>query len=419
VTLPPLVPRFRFPQARLADMIGLSLEALSRHRLRTVLGITGIVIGVGAVTAMLSVGEGARREVIRQVELLGLNNVVLRPRHVESSNGVSPVKVPILSFDDVDRLRRLVPFAAAWSPLVERYGNLSGPARAGSGSVLGVWSDYQKIMGLRPAQGRLLTIWDIDQDKRTCVLGFSLSRTLFGEANPIGRLIRIEGMPFSVVGVLKLRESPGTSGGTLSPRDLNTAVLIPARRGSLLGQASFVNELWMQVPDEISVADAAAVAGRALQQLHGGQRDFEALAPRDLLQQRLNAQRTFDIVLGSVAVLSLLVGGIGIMNMMLASVLERTSEIGLRRSVGATRQWITHQFLLESVLMTVAGGIFGVVVGSLTAAGVTHYAGWPTHVSVWAVGASLVISGGVGLFFGTYPALRAARLEPVDAVRYE
>jgi putative ABC transport system permease protein len=412
-------PASPFLQARPADVIALSLEALSRHKLRTALGITGIVIGVGAVTAMLSVGEGARREVIRQVELLGLNNIVLRPRHFENSRGTSPIRVRVLSFDDLDRLPRLVPFAAAWSPLVERYGSLSGPARSESGSVLGVWPDYQKIMGLRPAEGRLLAIWDVDQDARTCVLGFSLSRALFGEASPVGQLIRIEGMPFTVVGVLKPRASPGTSGGTLSPRDLNAAVLIPARRGTLLGQASLVNELWMRVPDEISVAKAVAIAGHALQLLHGGQKDFEALAPRDLLQQRLNAQRTFDVVLGSVAVLSLLVGGIGIMNMMLASVLERTSEIGLRRSVGATRRWITQQFLLESVLMTVAGGILGVVAGAITAAGVTHYAGWPTHISVWAVGASLGISAGIGIFFGTYPALRAARLEPVDAVRYE
>jgi putative ABC transport system permease protein len=400
-------------------MIGLSLEALSHHKLRTGLGIMGIVIGVGSVTAMLSVGEGARREVIRQVELLGLNNVVLRPRHFENSPGTFPITVQILSFDDVDRLRRLVPFAVAWSPLVERYGNLSGPARSENGSILGVWPDYQKIMGLSPAEGRLLAIWDVDQDRRACVLGFSLSRTLFGEANSVGQLIRIEGVPFTVVGVLTLRASPGTSGGTLSPRDLNEAVLIPARRGTLLGQASFVNELWMRVPDESSVDNAAVIAEHALQQLHGGQKGFEALAPRDLLQQRLNAQRTFDVVLGSVAVLSLLVGGIGIMNMMMASVLERTSEIGLRRSVGATRRWIMQQFLIESLLMTVAGGILGVLVGAITAAGVTHYAGWPTHVSMWAVAASLIISGGVGLFFGTYPALRAASLEPVDAVRYE
>ena len=135
------------------------------------LGITGIVIGVAAVTAMLSVGEGARREVIRQVELLGLNNVVLRPRHVENGNGRSPITVPILSFDDVDRLRRLVPFAAAWSPLVERYGNLGGPARAGSGQRAGRLSDYQEIMGLSPPRAGMLAIWDIDQDKHTCVLG--------------------------------------------------------------------------------------------------------------------------------------------------------------------------------------------------------------------------------------------------------
>ncbi len=251
------------------------------------------------------------------------------------------------------------------------------------------------------------------------MLGAALREHLFGGLDPVGRFVRIEGTPYAVVGVLARRASPGSAGGTLSPRDLNAAALVPARPGAFLGRPSLVSELWLRVPDDVPVAEGGAIAAHALQTLHEGRHDFDLLVPRDLLDQRLNAQRTFNVVLGSIAALSLLVGGIGIMNMMLAAVLERTSEIGLRRAVGATKQRITQQFLLESVLMTMAGGLCGVVAGAATAAGVTHYAGWPTHVSAWAVGASLIISGTVGLFFGTYPALRAARLEPVDAVRYE
>jgi putative ABC transport system permease protein len=401
------------------EALGVSLEALDRHRLRTVLSILGIVIGVAAVTAMFSVGEGARREVIRQVELLGIDNLVLRPKFSEAATGAVPGPAPMLTFDDVSRLRALVPFATAWSPIVERFGRLSGPKREENASVLGVAADYQRIMDLQPASGRLLASYDADRDRRVCVLGASLRERLFGPLDPVGRLVRIEGTPYTVVGVLMRRASPGSAGGTLSPRDLNTAALVPARPGTLLGRPAFADELWLRLPDDVPVAEGGAITAHALQKLHKGRQDFDLLVPRDLLDQRLKAQRTFSVVLGSIAALSLLVGGIGIMNMMLAAVLERTSEIGLRRAVGATKQRITQQFLLESVLMTIAGGLCGVVAGAVTAVGVAHYAGWPTHVSGWAVGVSLAISVAVGLFFGTYPALRAARLEPVDAVRYE
>lgn len=412
-------PRLRGPDV--PELLRLSLEALARHKLRTFLGVTGIVIGVAAVTAMLSVGEGARREVIRQVELLGLNNVVLRPVPVQAGREGPSGRPARLSFDDVDRLRVLVPISAAWSPLIERFANLDGPAGSAGTNVLGVAPDYQRIMQLKAAQGRLLAVLDVDHDQRVCVLGSSVVKALYGSANPIGRSLRIDSDSYGVVGVLETRASPGTSGGTLSPRDLNKAVLVPGRRGTFLGQPSSINELWMQVPNDggLPVAEAGAVAAHALHQLHQDDAGFELLIPQDLLQQRLSTQRTFNIVLGSVAVLSLLVGGIGIMNMMLASVLERTSEIGLRRTVGATHWSITCQFLLESTLMTTAGGVLGVAVGAFASVVVTRYAGWPSYVSLWAVGASLLVAGGVGLFFGTYPARRAARLEPVEAVRYE
>ncbi len=401
----------------MSDVLPLCLEALSRHKLRTLLGVVGIVIGVAAVTTMLSVIEGARRQVLEQVEMLGLNNVLFRPRWVDPSTGRSPTRATRLTLDDVDRLRVLVPFADAWAPTVARFAAIGGPLGVTRASVLGVSPDYLRIMRAAPAHGRLLVALDVAREQRVCVLGSSLVRTLYGSRDPLGTIARIGADSYTVVGILEPRTNG--AGGALSPRDLNQAVLVPAPRGAFLGQPALVDELWMRVPDGTSVSGLAALGAHALALLHRNEAGVDTLIPRDLLRQQLHARRTFDIVLGSIAALSLLVGGIGIMNMMLASVLERTNEIGVRRVAGATRRAIRLQFLVESVVVTVVGGLLGVAIGSFASIGVTRYAGWPVHVSTMAVSAALLASAVVGVAGGTYPAHKAAKLEPIDALRYE
>ena len=400
---------------RHAEVLRISLEALGRYRLRTALSTLGIVLGIAAVIAMLSVGEGAREEVLQQVEQLGLDNVIVRTRGFGGDTG--------LRADDAALLRDLLPRVVAVSPLVERRVVASGPLSSRRTSVLGVTPSYGGILELDVDLGRFLAPLDGRGSGPVCVLGARLRRALFGYRNPVGAQVQIDREWCDVIGVLAARSTGGRAGRTAAARDLDDMVLAPV--GSMLpvspsvAPGQRVDEVWIQVADGDEVPSVAGSVARTLARAHGAEREIDVVVPRDLLNQRVRTQRTFNVVVGSVAVLSLLVGGIGIMNTMLTSVLERTQEIGLRRVVGATGRDIGVQFLAESLMVTITGGTVGVAVGVVTSYVITAYAAWNTSVSSAAVVLAFGVSAVVGVAFGIYPALRAAKLQPVDAVRYE
>jgi len=393
-------------------------EALNRYKLRTSLSILGVVLGVAAVIAMLSVSEGARREALRQVEALGLDNLVARSRGSSALAGTARS----LTAADADRLRGLVPLAGVTSPLIERYLRLAHAEKPAMARVLGVRATYQTILRLPLERGRFLTAIDESSAAPVCVLGGDLARQLFGYRDPIGDHVRIGAMYFQVIGVLRNQQGDPRAPNTITWRDVNAAALVPlpALSGRTLDAAPHqpVDEIWLQVLDGRRVAELSQVFDSALRRIHGDG-NFDVVVPRELLAQRYRTQRTFSFVIGSVAVLALLVGGIGIMNIMLASVVERTHEIGIRRTVGATRRDVTLQFLVEALLMTLTGGAIGIALGAAVSWSITAYAGWTTRVSPVAVGLAAGVSFLVGLIFGLYPAVKAATLEPVDALRYE
>jgi len=400
----------------------MSLEALGRYKLRTALSVLGVVLGVAAVIAMTSVTEGAREDTLRQVELLGLDNIVARNRGLTLGDGPSRSSRG-LTTGDAERLRLLVPLASAVTPLAERFAAVSGPAGRRTSLLLGIVPEYRDVLKLDVSRGRFLAALDLQSPTQVCVLGGLLSRALFGFRDPLGESVRIESKWYRVVGVLADRSADPRGVGPLTARDLNQAILVPlsafAGGAPSLDPGQTVDEIWIRLRGSEKIIEIGRVVEHTLRRLHRDLEDFEVIVPRELLNQRYRTQRTFSVVVGSVAALSLLVGGIGIMNIMLASVLERTHEIGVRRTVGATRVDITLQFLVESTLMTVTGGVAGILIGAVVAWGITAYAGWSTRISPSAVLLAVMVSVAVGLAFGIYPATRAARLDPIEALRYE
>jgi putative ABC transport system permease protein len=399
------------------EVCRIALEALGRYKLRTSLSVLGIVLGVAAVIAMMSVSEGAARQALAQVESLGMDNLVLRSH--SSSQGAAASQS--LQAGDADWMPALVPAVTTSSPLIERYVRLTQGDKTAMGRMLGVRPSFQTILRIPIQRGRFLTATDDHASAQVCVLGSSMARRLFGHRQPVGERIRAGQHYYHVVGVLKPHGSDSSSGSALAWHDLNESVIVPftalSKRTVLIAPEQPADEIWLQVEDGERIDELAQIVQHSLSRLN--RRDFNIVVPRELLAQRYRTQRTFSVVVGSVAVLALLVGGIGIMNIMLTSVVERTHEIGIRRTVGATRRAISIQFLAESLMMTVGGGFVGIVLGAAVSWGITAYAVWPTYISPVAIVVAFVVSFATGIIFGLYPAVKAAHLEPVDAVRYE
>jgi putative ABC transport system permease protein len=403
----------------------IGLDNLRNHKLRSFLTTLGVIFGVTAVVSMLSIGEGAKRAAVEQIKLLGTNNIRIRRLDLTPQQEADADRLQSdgLTYRDGQIIRASLPHLRGVCPLRFLEVEVSRGDRQSSGRVIGTDVDYAQVTNFRPAEGRFLADLDEREAKQVCVIGADVEHDLFGQGNAINRRIRIEDSWFTVVGVMQQKKVRKTGQNVIAVRDINKDIYIPIgtalKRFTDADRPDMVDEIAVRVDDEDQVMPIADVLKRLLARTHHAAKDYEIVIPAELLAQSQRTQRLFNVIMGSIAAISLLVGGIGIMNIMLASVTERTREIGIRRAVGASRSDVLSQFLNETVLVSVAGGLVGIVLGVIMAKVINLFAGWETVISLAGVVVAFGISAGVGIVFGLYPARKAAELDPIDALRYE
>ncbi len=395
-------------------LLRFGLRSLLLHKLRSSLSILGVVFGVSAVVAMASVGEGARREAIAQIGAMGIDTVTVRARPAPDvpSSG--------LRLGHAESIRAVVPDVMAVAPVREASLPVTGGGRSLDATAVGTTPGYRDAARLSLEKGRFLAPLDLQDRKRVVVLGATLARALFPFGDARGERVSIGGDWFQVVGVLEERASARGKPGPIRTRDVNRCLFVPwsALDRGADAQPDGVDELVVRVAVPERVGATAEVVRALLSRTTGGTA-FDVIVPREILRQRERTQQIFNAVTGAVAAISLLVGGIGIMNIMLASVAERTREIGVRRALGARRKDIAAQFLVESSLLTSIGGVLGAILGVAGAILIQHWADWPTALAPLMLVVALLMAVLVGVGFGFYPAWRAAQLQPMEALRRE
>jgi len=426
--------------ARLARTFRLALKNLWLHRLRSLLTMLGIVFGVGSVIAMLAISEGASYEAQERIKNLGSQNIILRSvkppeeQKVSEKSTQSTVLTYGLTHLDIQRIRLTIPGIGIVVPgrIMREYAwNISRRVDCDLTATV-PW--YPEMRHHRVVQGRFFSDLDMESSASVCVLGAEVVQALFPTTSPLGADIRVGGDYYRVIGVMEplakgAKTETATAGGQAPTAyqvfiPLETAkvrfgeILVKERSGSFEAQKVELHEITIKVarPEDVpAVADAVKV----LLQRHHKKQDYAVVVPLELLKEAERTKRNFSIVLGSIAAISLLVGGIGIMNIMLATVTERTREIGIRRALGAKRRDIITQFLVEAVLLSGVGGLFGIGFGLTIPTLVTWFAGMKTIITFWSPLLAFTISALVGVIFGLYPAQRAARMDPVEALRHE
>ncbi len=408
-----------------SENLRIGLKNILVHKLRSLLTTLGIIFGVGSVISMLSIGEGAKREALEQIKLLGTNNI--RVNHVtltgERAKEAEGKYSKGLSYSDAVLMKENLPNVNGVTAIKFIDEPVLFGSKESTGRVVGVDHSYAAVTGFQASLGRFLVELDVRDAKRVAIIGAEVRRELFGFRDPIGQRIRIGGEWFKVVGVMENKAIKEGKTSVIKVRNINKDIYIPITTGLKRFRNSdrpeFVEEIAVQVKRSAQVVPSADVVRRILKRTHKEVQDYEIIIPAELLAQSQRTQRVFNIVMGSIAAISLLVGGIGIMNIMLASVTERTKEIGIRRALGATEKDVLGQFLNETVLISCAGGLLGVILGVGMAKGINVFAGWETVISAFSISISFGISAAVGMVFGIYPARKAAQMDPIAALRFE
>ncbi len=408
------------------EIFHICIKSFKTHKLRSFLSALGVFFGVGAVIGMLSIGEGAKQEVLNLIKMMGEKHIILKASKSFKENNKEENKIFYgLNFLDLKNIKEGLPHLKSLSPS-KKFENLEIYSIKGSkakGNVYAVEREYKNLVSLPLKKGRFFDKFDEDNCNQVCVIGKKLALQLFGSENPVGKEIKILSQWYRVIGIVEnLKVKKGELKG-VEVEEYDKGIYLPLRtfilKEGVLKSEYLFDEIFISLKNTSNLKEKKLYLEKMLKRTHQKAEDVEVIVPLLLLKQKQETQRIFNIVMGCIAGISLLVGGIGIMNIMLASVFERIREIGIRRAVGAKRRDILLQFLMEASFISGIGGILGIILGVFIAYSVSFFAKWTTHIPFWAIFLSFGISLSVGIIFGYYPAKKAAFLNPIDALRFE
>jgi len=416
---------------KLLNYLKISLTSLRCNKLRSFLSMIGVVFGVMAVIIIVSVGEGAKQEALRQIERLGTRNIYIKSIDLPQSPAGDFIKNPNpgLNAQDISRIQNGCAFVKKVAAIKEIPVDVIGALKEITPQVIAVSPAYSDILNLKLSSGRFINRTDIAGHHLVCLAGAQIAAQL-GVDGAVGSLLRIGDHLFKIIGILdrydiRGSQSSGASGGasTISGRNYNDIILIPENGKEWLTpdlppeeSRDYFSELIVQVDETTHVMAASRIIREIMAATHQGIKDYQIVTPLELLNQSRKTNELFNLLLAAVASVSLLVGGIGIMNIMLATVSERRREIGIRRAVGAKQRHILMQFLTEASLLTFSGGVIGIVTGLFTVFIMKTAGPWEMAITLKAILLPLFISSLTGIFFGSYPAFKAARLDPIQAL---
>ena len=406
----------------------MGLENLRAHKLRSLLTMMGMIFGVAAVVAMLSIGAGAQQEVMAFIEQLGVRNLIVEAREAPDQQTLQKIRKLSagLNFQDYRVIQANLEGIAA-STARKRFTptKLLPKPQGDSPVVFGVSPSYADILNLHVVRGRFFDDDETAKAAPVAVLGEAAAAALYGTDDPIGQYVKVNDQWFQVIGVAGPQLTVQTDVAGIPAQDRNNLIYVPLYSAIFrledgqTRQKDEIDGIYLQMASADQIPASAALLRGLLNVSHREAGDFTIVSPAELLAEQRRTQRIFEMVMVAIASISLLVGGIGIMNIMLASVMERTREIGVRRAIGAKRRDVIRQFLIETTIISLAGGVMGVLLGVGLSELIGYFAGWSTIITTWSIILAFLVSVTIGIVFGLYPAVRAASLDPVKALHYE
>lgn len=411
---------------QIEESIRVAIYGLRDHKFRSFLTMLGIIFGTASVITMISIGEGAKKQAMAKYQDLGVNNIIIRDKDLTDTE-LEQVRIKFskgLSLDDTRAIREILPEVRGVAPQSEAKLDAMYEDKSSKATVIGVTSDITDILNYRIEKGVFINRDHYDRQLKVCVLGANIARELFSYEDPLGRNIKLGDQWFEVAGVLRTKALFTETVGELAARDLNNDVYIPLStfRSRIPKSNTLQSELkqaTIRLEGSERLLESADVIKSILLRRHFNNDDFSIIIPYELMEQEKRESRIYNLLLASIAAISLIVGGIGIMNIMLASVLERTKEIGIRRAIGGKRADILAQFVSEAMSMSISGGLIGVFLGIVLSLGVGFLTEIKTSLTLYSVFIAFGFSVIVGITFGYLPAKRAADLSPIESIRHD